>query len=342
MFIALLIDFPIFALIIMHMKRLKEICLLIYKSGDNMVNHDGIEHAGYLSFITMLAVFPFLVFFVAILGALGQTMQGGQFIHLIIDHAPKYMIDPVLPSINEILSGPPHGLLTISILGTIWTSSSIVEGMRTVLNRAYHVHTPPNYYFRRALSIGQILLLSLILIIAMLGLIIIPNIFNKLYGLFVTFSGETPNLPQHFSFFAGEWEFIRYMFAILVLLFFVSTLYYVLPNVKHRWRDTLPGAVVTVIGWTLLTKAMAYYLGNFNQLSMVYGSLASIIIFLLFFYIVNIIFIYGAEFNYLLEKYLGHKIIQKEDVAPEQVKPAEVLNRVETKKEIVVHNDKNQ
>ena len=73
---------------------------------------------------------------------------------------------------------------------------------------------------------------------------------------------------------------------------------------------------------------------------MVYGSLANIIVFLLFFYIVNVIFIYGAEFNYLLEKYLGHKIIQKEEVAPEQVKPAEAMNRVETKKEIVIPDDK--
>ncbi len=306
-----------------------------------MVNHDGIEHAGYLAFVIMLAVFPFLVFFVAILGALGQTGQGGDFIHLIIDRAPKYMTDPVLPSINEILSGPPHGLLTISILGTIWTSSSIVEGMRTVLNRAYHVHTPPNYYFRRAMSIMQILLLSMILIIAMLGLIIIPTIFNKLYGLFFTFNtvSNQAELP-HLAFFAGEWEFLRYVFAVLVLLFFVSTLYYVLPNVRHKWRDTLPGAVVTVIGWSLLTKGMAYYIGHFTQLSVVYGSLANIIVFLLFFYIVNIIFIYGAEFNYLLEKYLGHKIIQKEEVAPEQVKPTETMNRVVTKKEIVIPNDK--
>ena len=316
--------------------------MLIYKSADNTVNHDGIEHAGYLSFITMLAVFPFLVFFVAILGALGQTEQGSQFIHMIMDRAPKYMIDPVLPSINEILSGPPHGLLTISILGTIWTSSSIVEGMRTVLNRAYHVHTPPNYYFRRATSIIQILLLSMILIIAMLGLIVVPSAFNKLYGLFFTYNaatGQVPDLPQ-LTFFAGEWDFLRYVFAILILLFFVSTLYYVLPNVRHKWRDTLPGAVITVIGWSLMTKAISYYLVNYNQLSVVYGSLANIIIFLLFFYIVNIIFIYGAEFNYLLEKYLGHKIVQKEEVSPEQIKPTEALNRVVTKEEIVVHNDK--
>jgi len=99
-----------------------------------MVNHDGVEHAGYLSFITMLAVFPFLVFFVALLGVFGQTSAGGQFIHMIIDRAPKYMIDPVMPSINEILSGPPHGLLTLSLIPMFMREIIGLRGLRNTLN----------------------------------------------------------------------------------------------------------------------------------------------------------------------------------------------------------------
>lgn len=324
--------------------KVKDVGLIIYKAGDNMVNHDGIEHAGYLSFVTLLAVFPFLVFFVAILGALGETQAGDQFIHAIINNAPKYVTDAIMPRINEILSGPPQGLLTISILGTIWTSSSIVEGMRTVLNRAYHVHTPPHFFWRRLVSIGQIFLLSIILIIAMIGLIIVPILFNKVYGLFLAYDavngGNSTYGPPYYSFFDAGWDFLRYVFAVLVMLFFVSTLYYVLPNVKHKWRDTLPGSCITVIFWLATAKIMAYYLINFSQFNLIYGSLANIIIFLLFFYVINIIFIYGAEFNYLLEKYLGHRIIQKEEVAPDEVKPGEELNRVENNDEIVIPDDK--
>jgi len=140
---------------------------IIYKSGDNMVDHDGIEHAGYLSFVLLLAFFPFLVFFVAILGALGETQLGAEFVRTIINNLPQSVTAVALPRINEILSGPPAGLLTISILGTIWTASSMIEGYRTILNRAYRVATPPNYYLRRALSILQLLLLVCILIISM-------------------------------------------------------------------------------------------------------------------------------------------------------------------------------
>ena len=325
--------------------KLRDIGLLIYKSGDNMVDHDGVEHAGYLSFLTLLAFFPFLVFFVAILGALGQTGQGDQFIHMLISNAPRYAVEAIEPRIDEILSGPPHGLLTISILGTIWTSSSIVHCMRTILNRAYHVHTPRSYYFRRAISIVHILLLAVLLIFTMIVLIIVPIIFTKLYGLFFTYQavnggGNFNALPHPTLLLADEWEFLRYLGVALVLLAFVSMLYYVLPNVKHKWRHTLPGSLITVVGWVLTGKGMSYYLINFSQVNVVYGSLTNIIIFLLFFYIINIIFIYGAEFNYLLEKYLGHKLVQKENVAPEEIKPTEQMNRVVTKDEIVVPDEK--
>ncbi len=308
-----------------------------------MVNHDGVEHAGYLSFLVLLAFFPFLVFFVAILGALGETSAGSHLIHLIVDNAPQHMVAAIVPRIDEILSGPPQGLLTISILGTIWTSSSIVEGMRTVLNRAYHVHTPPNYYLRRALSIGQLLLLTLILIVAMLALVIVPIVFNKLFGVFITYqtiNGQSQEALPQVSFFAGEWELLRYVFAFAVLLFFISGLYYFLPNVKQKWRDTIPGALITLIGWAIAARGITYYLSHYNQFNLVYGSLASMIAFLVFFYIINMIFIYGAEFNYLLEQYLGHKIIQRQEVSPEQVKTGELHNRDVKKDEIVVRDDK--
>lgn len=299
-------------------QKIKASANLIYKAGDNMVDHDGIEHAGYLSFVLLLAFFPFLVFFVAILGSLGETSMGAEFVRTIINNLPQSVIEVVLPRINEILSGPPAGLLTVSILGTIWTASSMIEGYRTILNRAYRVATPPNYYLRRALSIAQLLLLVCILIAAMFALVLAPILANKLYGLFDflnSTSGEKIYDYKEISFLGVEWANIRYFGAIMVLFMFITALYYWLPNVKQSWIRTFPGAAIVLFGWILATKSFTYYLSNFDQVNLVYGSLGSIIAFLLFFYINNIIFIYGAEFNYLLEKSLGVKIIEREKVA---------------------------
>jgi membrane protein len=296
---------------------------LIYDSGDTLVDHDGIEHAGYLSFVLLLAFCPFLVFFVAILGALGETDMGAHFIRMILDNAPQDIIGAIIPRINEILSGPPAGLLTISILGTIWTASSLIEGYRAILNRAYHVKTPPNYYARRALSILQLIILVALLIVAMFILVFLPAMAAKVYGLFdgvnnaaQMTTGTVVFEYEQMSFLGVEWENLRYIIVIAVMFLFISALYYWLPNLKQSWIRTFPGAVVAVMGWLLAGRAFSYYLSNFGQMNLVYGSLGGLIAFLLFFYFLNIIFIYGAEFNYLLEKSMGLKFEEKEEVRP--------------------------
>lgn len=321
-----------------QISRFKKTWGIIYKSGDNLVDHDGIEHAGYLSFILLLAFCPFLVFFVAILGALGETDLGANFIRTLLDNAPQDLIGAIIPRINEILSGPPAGLLTISILGTIWTASSMIEGYRAILNRAYHVKTPPSYYARRALSILQLIILVAIMVAAMFVLVLIPAAATKIYAFFDSANaaaqmtqGEPVVSYQQISFLGVEWGNIRYVTMITVMFLFISSLYYWLPNVKQSWLRTFPGAIVAVIGWMLVGRAFSYYLENFGQMNLVYGSLGGMIAFLVFFYLLNIIFIYGAEFNYLLEKSWGIKFEEKEEVKPEPLKKKKHVRRQKRK-----------
>ncbi len=112
----------------------------------NTINHDGVEHAGYLAFLLLLALFPFLVLLMALATFLGDSQIGMEFSHLIMSYLPPHMVQALQPRIDEIASGPPTGLLSVAILGAIWTASSAVEGFRTVLNRAYHVATPPAHF----------------------------------------------------------------------------------------------------------------------------------------------------------------------------------------------------
>jgi membrane protein len=74
----------------------------------------------------------------------------------------------------------------------------------------------------------------------------------------------------------------------------------------------LPGAAIVTLLWMEAAQLLSGYLSNFNQVNLIYGSLGSVIAALLFFYISNIIFIYGAELNYLLKRALGEKIEQKQ------------------------------
>jgi membrane protein len=270
-----------------------------YKAGYNTIYHDGIEHAGYLAFLNLLALFPFLVFVVALAGFIGEGQAGTHFIKLVFAQLPPHMVNALEPRITEITSGPPQGLLTVAILGAVWTSSSAVEGYRTVLNRAYHVATPPAYILRRLISIAQILILSFVVVMAMIILVVLPMAWEKAEMLF----GQT-GAPLNSTQLAT--------LSLAVIFLGVSVAYYFLPNLKQNIHSVLPGAAVVTVLLLEAARVLTIYLSQFNQVNLIYGSLGSVIAALLFFYVSNIIFIYGAELNYLLKRELGEKIEQKQ------------------------------
>ncbi len=162
------------------LKFLKTSGHILYKAGDNLVENDGIEFAGYLTFLSLLALFPFLVLIVAAAGFIGQGQLGTELINLLFSYLPYDAVKAIEPRLNEIISGPPPALLTISILGAIWTSSSAVEGMRSVLNRAYQVSNPPTYVWRRLTSNVQLIIFTVIIIIVMAAIVFTPIVIDQL------------------------------------------------------------------------------------------------------------------------------------------------------------------
>src|SRR5580700_7255873 len=259
-----------------------------YKAGVNTVDHDGIEHAGYLAFVGLLGLFPFLVFVTALAGFLAQKQAGTEFIRLVLAQLPPDMVQGLAPRITEITSGPPQGLLTVSILGAIWTSSSALEGYRTVLNRAYRVATPPAYIWRRLLSIAQILILSFAVVMAMIVLVMLPIAWEKLHVA------------------TGKWGVPltrNQIICLSVAVIFVGLClaYYFLPNLKQSFHAVAPGAALVTMLWIGAAHLLSVYFSRFDTDNLIYGSIGSMIAALFFLYVGNVIFIYGAEFNYLLK-----------------------------------------
>lgn len=259
----------------------------VYKAGYWTLHHDGMELAGYLTFLGMLALFPFLVFLVSLAGFMGELDKGGQFVTLITTYLPGDFLQSLQPRIDEIASGPPQGLMTLAIVGTLWTSSSAVEGIRLVLNRAHNVETPPAYLWRRAMSIVQLILLSLLIIIAMLFITVVPLVWGWVERRFELTGLLNPSLT-----------YLRYGLSFTTLFTAVAISYYILPNTRQRWKVVAPGAALVVIGWMIAAEILGIYLNEFNQLDLVYGGLAGIIVSMLFFYVLAVIYIWGAEFNH--------------------------------------------
>ena len=278
------------------MRSLLNLPKSLYQAVYDAVDHDGIEHAGYLSFLMMLAIFPFLILFMWLVNFFGDGSLGNFLVSAILDSSWAKFIDALKPRIVEITSSPPQKLVALAILSAIWTASSIFEGLRTILNRAYRVHTPPTYLIRRLVSFLEFGVMMTLTIAFVFLLVILPTII----GIFEKFIPQDLLLPLH-SFFLGDKDLGYYLLLIYGFLL-VCMAYYNLPSRKQKFLNVLPGAVFAVIGWTTFSMLFTYYIADFPQVNLIYGSIAGIIIALLYFYICSIILIIGAELNYHLEK----------------------------------------
>ena len=218
-------------------KKYVRIPYVIFKhSVLDTIRQDGIEHAGYLAFLSILSLFPFLIFLVSILTFLGDSETGAKTIVFLLSSAPPDIASALSPRIEEILNGPPQSLLTIAIIGIIWTASSAVEGIRTILNRAYRIFSPPPYIWRRLLSIFQFFMITISITAAMVLLVIFPALLKKIELVLTTN-------------FRIDYDWMRLREVVIFLILFISTalLYYIIPNAEQRFIHTLPGAFVCVI-----------------------------------------------------------------------------------------------
>lgn len=266
-------------------------CKILKIAIRDMVKQDGVEHAGYLAFLNIFSLFPFLIFLILIVGFIGASDLGRAAIYSSLSYFPQAITSSILPRIEEIISGPKQAFLTIAIVGVIWTASSTVEGLRTTLNKAYRVHLPPPYLLRRLISIFEFFVISFSIIAVMFLFVVVPKIIHFL-GI------------DSFSLFNQLSEIleINRFFIFVFLTCAVSLIYYFIPNVKQEITRTFPGAILTVIAWYITQKMFIFYLKEFHQFNLVYGGLAGIMGCLLFFYLINIIFITGAQFNYHLHR----------------------------------------
>ncbi len=288
----------------------KKICSFLHlitkslaKSFNDTIKHDGIEHAGYLAFLMMLAICPFLVFFVALLGNAGSSINHeivDVLLNMILESSWAQFIDILRPRIIEITSAPPQSLITLAILSAIWTASSIFEGLRTILNKAYRVKQPPAYIFRRLLSIIEFMVLISTTIFVLIILVVMPSIWSATSSFLLEYFPEIENY-KIIKLIRIEAPKMRYVVVAVSSFVFISYIYYFLPNRKHKLIYTFPGTFAVMIAWSGFTMIFKYYVKSFPQISLIYGSIAGVIIALLYFYACSLILIYGAELNYNIE-----------------------------------------
>jgi membrane protein len=277
------------------------------------VRDDALGLAAQLAFYLILAIFPFILFCVAILDAFSSSSP--QFVTELFDYLRRLLPPQVFKLIhayteNTLRNGDTApGLLSFGILGTIWATSGAFAALINALNRAYDVQETRPFWKVRGIAILMTLGLSALILTGVLLLVAGPSIGRTIAEVF-TLGDE----------FMVAWNLARWPAALLFMLTTVALLFYFAPDVNQPFRWITPGGFVGITLWILASVAFNLYLSSdFNTYDKTYGSLGTVIILLLYLYISSLMILFGATLNATLVRI-------KEEASGEQILDAEPAN----------------
>jgi membrane protein len=253
---------------------------------------DGWAMASHVALSTLMALFPFLIFAGTLASFLGADAFAETAVHLIFDTWPKAIAEPIAREVKNVLTVQRSGLLTISIIAAAYFAASGIEALRVALNRAYREKETRSLIFRRAQSLGFVIIAALGMA-AISFLLVLAPLALKIAESWVPWVEP----------FTGTISFWRYGIAIIVLVFGLLAVHLWLPDGKRPFVLILPGVVLTLIAWVASAMTFANYLANFANYFSTYAGLASIMVALVFLYILAAIFIVGAEINAAINIY---------------------------------------
>ena len=194
------------------------------------------------------------------------------------------------------------GLLSGVVIVAIWSVSSGVRSLTKALNAVHEVEESRPLWKRYPLSFFYALSLAITTILATGLLLIGPRVVEWFVGLV--------GLDE---IFISLWMWLRLPVALVLLMLTVSTVYWAIPNVNNPYRLITPGAVLSVTVWVLASLGFSFYLANFTNYSVVYGSLGAAFALLLYFYISAAVLLLGAEVNVAIHHFTSDRKIQREE-----------------------------
>ncbi len=252
----------------------------------HLVDDGGMTFAGHIAFMTLFSLFPFLIFLTTLAGELGQSLAAREFVQVTLEALPREVSQAIRPAVEQVISTRSTGLMTVSIVVSLWAVSSGIEALREALNHAYGIAETRPIWFCRLQSLLFTVVFSVCIIAVMIIVVIWP----------IALSYVAPLLKLHWH-PTLLYETSRYILAVPLIYLVVAVLYRWLPSRQLPRREVLPGAAVTVVLWLLLASLFSLYLQNLARFTVTYGSLGGIVVTLVFFYMSGLIFIFGAEIN---------------------------------------------
>lgn len=243
-----------------------------------------------------LSIFPLIVVCFALIPYFNINPQDA--VTFIGNVLPSEIANVFEENIVSLVDTQRGGLLTVGIIGALWSSSAGINAFIKSTNEAYHVEETRNFLVVRLISLG----LTLGMIVTLVVAILVPvfgDVILSFVSSIVGFSGTMEILLQ----------ILRWAVSLLAITGFLLILYRFAPNKRIPFKYIFPGALTASILWLLISLGFSFYVSNFSNYSATYGSLGGIIVLMIWFFLTGMVLMIGAVVNVL--NYRHHHSVEE-------------------------------
>ncbi|MDT0343478.1 YihY/virulence factor BrkB family protein [Streptomyces litchfieldiae] len=251
-----------------------------------------IDRAAALTYYGILAVFPGLLTVVSILGLLGSRAID-PLVENVAELAPGAARDVLTRMLEQVRDGPGKagiGLVT-GLAVALWSASGYVAAFMRAANAAYDIGEGRPVW--KTLPTRLVITLALVVLMAVIAVAVVFT------GTLAHRAGEILGLGETA---VTVWNIAKWPVLLFLISLVVALLYWAAPNVRHGFRWVTPGSVLAVLIWLAASAAFGLYVANFGNFNRTYGSLAAVIIFLVWLWLTNAAVLFGLEFDAELER----------------------------------------
>lgn len=289
---------------------------LIRATVKNFRRHQDSDLAAGLTYYSVLAIFPAVLALLSLLAVVGEAGTALKTVLDVLDPlVSDKTLDDIEPTLRELTQADGASwTLLVGGLGALWSASAYVGAFARANNRIREVEETRPFWKLRPLMI-LITLVAVVLNAAALVIIIAT-------GPIAESLGDEIGLGRTFL---DVWEIAKWPGLAIVVIVVVALLIHATPNAKTGIRLLSPGAFVAILVWAVASAGFAYYVANFDSYNKTYGSVAGVIIALVWLWLTNIALLFGAEIDAERER---RRVAGPPDDEP--VAPPPVVAPVET------------
>src|ERR671911_436420 len=270
--------------------------------------------AGNLTYKALFAIFPFFTFLLSLLGIFNATDLVNTMVNnlsgVIPESATAFIEDQLLAiTKSQAESAFTFGAI-ISIALALWGVSGAFRSVMEAMNVMYEVEEDRPAWKMYGIAIF-ISLAVILLMLTALGLVVFGS----------TVGGGLADVVGLGSVFQAVWSIAQWPVLALVVLFAFALVYYFAPAAKQKWRWISPGSILAFVFWLAFSLLFSLYVGTFGSYNETYGSLAGVILLMLYIYYSAVIMLLGAEMNRVIEWHIPGGKNEGEKVPEEDRKP---------------------